>query len=79
VQEGDCVFLVDVDLARGPRKPTGIAVLNADGWLQDIATAVQNDRIVDDIALYFVRRLTWLVAYTTPTVTVAGTTHRRSA
>jgi len=42
-------------------------------------TAVQNDRIVDDIALHFVRRLTWLVAYTTPTVTVAGTTHRRSA
>lgn len=49
------MYLADIDLAWGPRKPTGIAVLNAEGWLQHIGTAVQNE-IVDDIAPYFVRR-----------------------
>ncbi len=70
------MYLVGVDLAWGARKPTGIAVLDAEGRLQHIGTAVQNEEIVDDMAPYVDGEC--LVAIDAPLV-VKNATGRRAA
>lgn len=46
------MHFVGVDLAWGDRKPTGLAVLDADGQLVSVATVTSDDEIVESLAPY---------------------------
>lgn len=46
------MHFVGVDLAWGDRKPTGLAVLDADGQLVSVATVTSDDEIVEALAPY---------------------------
>ncbi len=46
------MHFVGVDLAWGDRKPTGLAVLDADGQLVSVATVTSDDEIVEALASY---------------------------
>ncbi|WP_182376451.1 DUF429 domain-containing protein [Nocardioides sp. WS12] len=46
------MHFVGVDLAWGDRKPTGLAVLDADGQLVSVATVTSDDEIVEALSSY---------------------------
>ncbi len=52
MRHGGGVFFVGMDLAWGENRPTGIAVLDADGELKFVGAALHDGEIIDAVSPY---------------------------
>ncbi len=74
MRQGDAMYFVGVDLAWGPNKPTGVAVLDDDGRLVTVSAARDDDEIVAAVQEYVAGDC--LVAIDAPLVVVNPTGNR---
>src|SRR5438309_1885976 len=70
------VYFVGVDLAWGENRPTGVAVLDADGGLKYVGAALHDGEIIDAVSPYVDGEC--LVAIDAPLI-VANATGQRAA
>ena len=68
------MYFVGVDLAWGERKPTGVAVLDADGQLVHVSAALTDDEVVAALEPYVAGEC--LVAIDAPLIVTNATGNR---